>query len=347
MIMKRQNTSLKFLEDVRQHLSRLPSIDPNARTLLITGFPNVGKSSFINKITRAEVEVQPYAFTTKSLFIGHMDYRYLRWQVVDTPGLLDQPCEERSNIEMLSIAALAHLRSAIIFVMDVSEQCGESLQSQLKLFDNICPLFANKPIYVMANKIDVTGKDELSEDQMKIFKDLEAKGIEVFWTSTMTGEGIMELRQKACDKLLVQRVESKLQGKRSDRVEANKNRIHVAMPVKRDDKPRPAQIPAAVLKKREEQRRGNDDVMETEVKKTERQLEIEMDDEYYLDMKKWYDLKNDSEKYDVIPEVWNGNNVANFVDAELERQKGFCAKVPVSMTTRKTRSRKKSARWRK
>lgn len=33
------------------------------------------------QVTRAEVDVQPYAFTTKSLYVGHMDYRYLRWQV--------------------------------------------------------------------------------------------------------------------------------------------------------------------------------------------------------------------------------------------------------------------------
>lgn len=33
------------------------------------------------QITRAEVDVQPYAFTTKSLFVGHTDYKYLRWQV--------------------------------------------------------------------------------------------------------------------------------------------------------------------------------------------------------------------------------------------------------------------------
>lgn len=79
--MKRQNQSLTYLEQVRQHLSRLPSIDPNTRTLLVCGFPNVGKSSFMNKVTRADVEVQPYAFTTKSLYVGHMDYRYLRWQV--------------------------------------------------------------------------------------------------------------------------------------------------------------------------------------------------------------------------------------------------------------------------
>lgn len=52
-----------------------------SRTLILCGFPNVGKSSLMNKLTRADVEVQPYAFTTKALYVGHFDYRYLRWQV--------------------------------------------------------------------------------------------------------------------------------------------------------------------------------------------------------------------------------------------------------------------------
>lgn len=72
---------LGFFIQVRQHMSRLPSIDPNTRTILVCGYPNVGKSSFINKVTRADVEVQPYAFTTRSLYVGHTDYKYLRWQV--------------------------------------------------------------------------------------------------------------------------------------------------------------------------------------------------------------------------------------------------------------------------
>jgi nucleolar GTP-binding protein len=80
-LMKGQDASLKYLEQVRQHMSRLPSIDPNTRSLLLCGYPNVGKSSCMNILTRADVEVQPYAFTTKSLYVGHMDYRYMRWQV--------------------------------------------------------------------------------------------------------------------------------------------------------------------------------------------------------------------------------------------------------------------------
>jgi len=79
--MKKQGASLAYLEQVRQHLARLPSIDPNTRTLILCGYPNVGKSSFMNKVTRADVDVQPYAFTTKSLFVGHSDYKYLRYQV--------------------------------------------------------------------------------------------------------------------------------------------------------------------------------------------------------------------------------------------------------------------------
>lgn len=131
-IMKRQKDPLAYLEQVRQHMSRLPSIDPTTRTLLICGYPNVGKSSFVNKVTRADVDVQPYAFTTKSLFVGHMDYKYLRWQVIDTPGVLDHPLEEMNTIEMQSITALAHLRACVMYFMDLSEQCGFTVEAQVR-----------------------------------------------------------------------------------------------------------------------------------------------------------------------------------------------------------------------
>ena len=125
-IIKRQKSALEYLEEVRQHLSRLPSIDPTARTLLLAGFPNVGKSSLINLLTRANVEVQPYAFTTKSLYVGHMDYNYLRWQVIDTPGILDHELEERNSIEWQSVTALAHLKVTQNNIFNfVTEQCSD------------------------------------------------------------------------------------------------------------------------------------------------------------------------------------------------------------------------------
>jgi nucleolar GTP-binding protein len=190
-IIKRQTQSLQYLEQIRQHLSRLPSIDPNTRTLLICGFPNVGKSSFLNKVTNADVEVQPYAFTTKSLYVGHTDYKYLRWQVVDTPGILDHALEERNTIEMQAITAMAHLRSAILYIMDVSEQCGYSLVEQFGLFNNIKALFANKPLILVANKVDIKRIDELT-DEKKVFEHLKFKN----WVLSGVKENLTVISQQ-------------------------------------------------------------------------------------------------------------------------------------------------------
>jgi nucleolar GTP-binding protein len=77
------------------------------------------------------VEVQPYAFTAKTLYVGHTDYNYLRWQVIDTPGILDHPLEDRNVIEMQAVTALAHLRAAVLYVMDLSEQCDHTVEDQV------------------------------------------------------------------------------------------------------------------------------------------------------------------------------------------------------------------------
>lgn len=77
--LKKLGSSLSYLEEVRKHMSRLPTIDPITRTLLIAGAPNVGKSSFTNNITNANLEVQAYPFTTQSLYVGHTDYKKIKW----------------------------------------------------------------------------------------------------------------------------------------------------------------------------------------------------------------------------------------------------------------------------
>jgi len=320
-VMRRQNQSLQYLEQVRQHLSRLPTIDPNTRTLLITGFPNVGKSSFINKITRADVEVQPYAFTTKSLYVGHTDYKYLRWQVVDTPGILDHPLEDRNTIEMQAITALAHLRSAVLYFLDPSEQCGHTLDQQKSLFDSIRPLFNNKPLVVVSNKMDVVKRSEFNEEKEAIFKEIEsAIGMDILEMSTVTEDGVMDVKTKACDLLLQHRVEMKYKSKKVDGI---LNRLHVAEPVARDSVDRPAFVPAAALKKQKDKLEAKinegDDEMETSVprKKTERDIELEMGDDYVLDLKKNYILAKEEWKYDVIPETWQGHNIADFVDPDI------------------------------
>ena len=245
-IMRRNKDPLAYLEQVRQHISRLPAIDPNTRTLVICGYPNVGKSSFLNKVTRADVDVQPYAFTTKSLFVGHMDYKYLRWQVIDTPGILDHPLEEMNTIEMQAITALAHLRSAVLYFMDLSEQCGYSIEAQVQLFNSIKPLFTNKPTFLVINKIDAARLEDLDESRSSLVHSIveESNGkIQIAEISTFTDHGIMELKQKACDTLLSSRVETKARGSKGDSI---LNRLHVATPIKRDDVERVPFIPESI-----------------------------------------------------------------------------------------------------
>lgn len=308
-ILKRQAQSLEYLEQVRQHLSRLPSIDPNTRTLLLCGFPNVGKSSFMNKVTRADVEVQPYAFTTKSLFVGHMDYRYLRWQVVDTPGILDHSLEDRNTIEMQAITALAHLRAAVLFVMDVSEQCGHSIEEQVELFESIRPLFANKPLIIVANKTDIVQIKDLDEEKQAFFKNAEADGVSVIETSAVTEEGIMKVKTEACDRLLLQRVDMKMKGRKLNDV---LNRLHIAMPSPRDTKLRPPCIPAAV------EARKTAMELEAAKKRSLRDEELELGDDYVLELHREWVLRNDEEKTDIVPELWMGKNIADYVDPEID-----------------------------
>jgi len=301
--------SLGYLEEVRKHISRLPALDPNTRTLLLTGYPNVGKSSFMNKVTRAEVDVQAYAFTTKALFVGHMDHRFLRWQVIDTPGILDRPLEERNTIEMQAITALAHLQCCVLYFLDISEQCGYTVDAQLALFNSIRPLFANKQVMMVANKTDVIPYEDLSAaTRSKIEECAETAGAELITCSNVSEENISSVKTKACDKLLSARVDQKLaSGRVKDDV---MSRITVAMPKSRDGKTRDAYIPETV---------GNE--MQTDSEKvTEKQLMLANGGAgvYSCDYRKYYLLEEDEWKTDIIPEFMDGKNVMDFFATDIE-----------------------------
>ncbi|TPX14981.1 uncharacterized protein E0L32_004811 [Thyridium curvatum] len=316
---KRLKDPLLYLDQVRQHLGRLPSIDPNTRTLLICGFPNVGKSSFLKSISRADVEVQPYAFTTKSLFCGHFDYKYLRFQAIDTPGVLDHPLEEMNTIEMQSITAIAHLRSAILYMMDLSEQCGYSVQAQIQLFKSLKPLFANKLIFIVINKIDVMKPEDLdAETQAELQSLLKSGEVELLQASCNTQEGVQAVKNAACERLIAERVSQKLKAGTSSsgavggRLADVMARIHVAQPM--DGVVREAFIPDAIknLKKY--------DKSDPERRKLAKDLEEENGGAgvFNVDLRADWLLKNPEWKYDKIPEVLDGKNVYDYVDPDID-----------------------------
>ena len=85
----------------------------------------------------------------------------------------------------------------------------------------------------MLNKIDVKPFDQLSDENKALLtKFQEQENVTFHHTSNVSKEGIMNMRNEACDQLLLQRVESKLRGKKTENI---LNRLHVAMPEKRDN----------------------------------------------------------------------------------------------------------------
>lgn len=244
--------------------------------------------------------------------------------MVDTPGILDHPLVERNTIEMQAITALAHLRAAVLYIMDISEQCGHSIEQQVELFNSIKPLFTNKPIIVALNKVDIITPQELREEAKEVLAEFEKEGVPLMPMSTVTEEGVMDVKTRACDELLVQRVDLKMKSKKMPEV---LNRLHLAVPKPRDAVERPPCIPpgAKLKKKSSVPTTGGGVSMELDgvdtdtckPKKLERDVELEMGDDYFLDLKKHYLLDNDEERYDDAPEFFEGKNVADYIDPEI------------------------------
>ena len=287
------------------------------------------------------------SFVANGVVVHNCDYQYVRWQVVDTPGLLDHALEERNVIEMQAITALAHLHATVLYFIDPSEQCGYSVQQQVALFHSLQPLFSNKPLLVVANKSDLKRIEDLDPDDRRLIESMTppTSTTRLMSMSNSTTDGVNSVMQAACDLLLQHRVERKIKSKRAAEV---LNRISVAQPIKRDDKPRPTSIPASVLRQREAaaaaaamsdtptptpslfskdfraslHRPPTIDPTTGKPRVTERDLEAAAGGPgvYNVDLKKRWLLAVDEWRWDVIPEIMDGKNVADFVDVDIERQ---------------------------
>lgn len=165
---------LAFLGEARQEMKRMPGIDPELPTIVVAGYPNVGKSQLVRAISSGKPRVASYPFTTKSVSIGHFERRYQTYQVIDTPGLLDRELEDRNQIERQAISALDHLADVIVFILDPTETCGYEMENQLGLLETIRNEFSRIPLIVVENKVDVSRS---SSENLKISA-VEGTGLE-------------------------------------------------------------------------------------------------------------------------------------------------------------------------
>ena len=191
-IVKSINKDLLFLNEARNILRKLPDVQDEP-TIVIAGYPNVGKSSFVSKITGATPEIATYPFTTKGVAIGHFIRNDIRYQVMDTPGLLDRPMAERNNIERQAITAIHFLDAVVMFMIDPSESCGYEIEDQKRLLAEIRENF-DLPLLVVANKADRPEFRNMDEVELNI--------------STLTGEGMEEVMEKLLEMIEEKRLQS-------------------------------------------------------------------------------------------------------------------------------------------
>lgn len=173
---------LAFLNKARDKVRMLPTVHPEYPTVVIAGFPNVGKSSLLAALTKANPEIAAYSFTTKAANVGHIEMRspegavsYV--QVVDTPGLLDRPDIERNVVERQAVAALRHAADAVLFLIDMSEMSGYTIPEQETLLEQVRREMSGIPLVVAESKSDLARS---TTERLKF--------------STTTGEGLAELR---------------------------------------------------------------------------------------------------------------------------------------------------------
>jgi GTP-binding protein len=173
-----------------------------AADVALVGFPNVGKSSLIARLSAARPKIADYAFTTLSPNLGVVQVDEVDFVVADVPGLIGGASEGRG----LGRAFLRHVERALVLVhvldcasheqRDPREDLA-TVVAELERYgreamdDSALPPLIERPALVFLNKVDAD-----PETAEIIRPDLEADGWEVLEGSAVTGEGLDSLRRR-------------------------------------------------------------------------------------------------------------------------------------------------------
>ncbi len=160
----------------------------------LVGFPNVGKSTFLSRVTNAQPKIANYHFTTLSPNLGVVDLDGAGFVIADIPGLIEGASEGVG----LGHEFLRHIERTrvIIHIVDAASTEGRDpiddiykINKELEAYN---PEIARRPQVIAANKIDAI-YDE-SESPVELLKmEFEPKGIKVFPISAVSGQGVKEL----------------------------------------------------------------------------------------------------------------------------------------------------------
>ncbi len=169
--MKQINKQLLFLDTCRKQFKDFPTIKESLPTACFFGFPNVGKSTLLSKVSSATPEIKSYAFTTKKLNLGYIKEPKKKIQLIDTPGTLNR-FERMNKIEKQAYLALKHCAELVVFVFDPTDTYDQDKQfALLKTVEKF-----GKPTIVYISKTDIADKTKVEELHLKL-KEKKIKNI--------------------------------------------------------------------------------------------------------------------------------------------------------------------------
>lgn len=152
---------MTYLEHARNVIHMYPTLDTEGFIVAIAGFPNVGKSTLLKKVTGANPEIKNYAFTTKGLNSGSFEYKFSNIQLVDTPGTLGRTKE--NDVEYLATITRQYAARLVVYVFDATE--SYPMIQQEKLYSNIKEEGHDMLIYL--SKTDLLTKEQIHDFQKK------------------------------------------------------------------------------------------------------------------------------------------------------------------------------------
>ncbi|MCR4787931.1 MAG: GTPase ObgE [Lachnospiraceae bacterium] len=162
----------------------------------LVGLPNVGKSTFLTKVSNARPEIANYHFTTINPHLGMVNVEGIEpFVIADIPGLIEGASEGAG----LGHEFLRHIERTrvLIHILDASGLEGrdpvEDFYTINKELENYNPDIAKKKLVIAANKTDCIYDDGSENPLDRIKKEFEPKGIKVFPICALSGEGIREL----------------------------------------------------------------------------------------------------------------------------------------------------------
>lgn len=160
-VINRLEPRLTIIQRAARNYKRFPSINLKLPVIVVSGFPNVGKSSLVQHLSSARPEIAEYPFTTKKISVGHFPLNSFEGQILDIPGLLDRPMSDRNPIEKRAIAAIEYMADFIIFLIDPTLTCGYELANQFNLYQEIKTVFPGLEISPVLNKSDIASEEEI------------------------------------------------------------------------------------------------------------------------------------------------------------------------------------------